>query len=51
MDSKLYTEIISSRIEEMRILWEYKINLQFDNNPKHKNLQADEFINKIVLEL
>ena len=43
MDFKLYTEILSSRIEEMKILWEYKIILQFDNDDKHKSLQADEF--------
>ena len=34
---------MSSRIEEIKVLWVNKIILQFDNDSKHKNLQAYEF--------
>ena len=43
MDSKLYTEILPSRWELMKPLWENRIILQFDNDFKHKSLQAYEF--------
>ena len=43
MDSKLYTEILKSRIGEIKVHWENKTNLQFDNDPKHKSVQAYEF--------
>ena len=43
MDAELDTEILSIKIEEMKILCYNKIIHQFDNDPKHINLRAYEF--------
>ena len=51
MNSKLYIKILSRRIEEMKVLWENKIILQFDTDPKHKIFKLMNFIKKIKLEL
>ena len=46
MDVELYIENLSSKMEEMRILWNNKIIRWFDNDPKHKNIHAYEFFPK-----
>ena len=42
MNSKLYTEILLSWIENIKILNDNKITVQY-NNPKHKSSQTYEF--------
>ena len=48
MDVELYIENLSSKMEEMRILWNNKIIRWFDNDPKHKNIHAYEFFPKNI---
>ena len=46
MDYGLYTEILISKIEEIKILCDNKNIFQFDNDHKYKSLHAYEFNKK-----
>ena len=51
MDAELSTEILSIKIEEMKVfLTITNLFFNFYNNPKHKNLHAYEFYKEKKLE-
>ena len=46
MDAEFYVIILTEKFNEMRCIEEKNWDIQFDNNPKHKNKLAQEYLKK-----
>ena len=45
MNSKVYVDILTERLNDFQALFSEKIKLQFDNDINHKSLAVYEFLN------